>query len=136
MNIAIDTSLGESFKSGPQRARLLTERWTHANVLCPSCGGDLEKYPNNRPVADFKCARCSEDFELKATSNKIGRIVPDGAHATIMRRLVADDNPDLFLLKYDTSDWMVRTLMVIPKFYFSPSIIRKRLPLLPTARRA
>jgi type II restriction enzyme len=136
MNLAIDTCIDDRFKSASQKARMLTEKWTHTNVLCPSCGGLLERYPNNRPVADFQCVICSEDFELKATSNKFGKSVPDGAYATMMRRLLSDDNPNLFLLQYHPTDWMVSNMFVMPKYYFSPGIIQKRPPLSPKARRA
>jgi len=136
MNLAIDISIDERFKSLSQKARLLTERWTHTNVLCPNCNGGLDKYPNNRPVADFHCPKCAEDFELKATSNKIGKSVPDGAYASMMKRLLSDNNPNLLLLQYQPSDWLVTNLLLIPRHYFSPTIIQKRPPLSATARRA
>jgi len=136
MNLEIDVDIDERYKSFSQRARLLTEKWTHVNVSCPGCGGLLEQYPNNRPVADFQCLACLEDFELKATSARIGKSIPDGAYATMMKRLSSNDNPNLFLLQYDSKDWFVSNLLVIPKYYFSPNIIQKRSPLSLTARRA
>ena len=136
MNLEIDVSIDERYKSISQKTRLLTERWAHTNLLCPSCGGVLEKYPNNQPVADFQCRICKEDFELKSTSVKIGRSIPDGAYTTMMMRLLSNTNPNLFILQYDSNDWLVNNLLVIPKYYFTPSIIQKRTPLSPTARRA
>jgi type II restriction enzyme len=136
MNLQIDVKIDERYTSASQRTRLFTEKWAYNNVLCPSCGGALEKYPNNRPVADFECRTCFEDFELKATSGRIGKSIPDGAYTTMMKRLSSKDNPNLFLLQYDFKDWFVCNLLVIPRYYFSPSIIQKRTPLSPTARRA
>jgi type II restriction enzyme len=136
MNLKIDISIEERFKSRSQKARLLTEKWAYGNVLCPSCGGGLKKYPNNRPVADFECRSCAEDFELKSTSSKIGRSIPDGAYKTMMTRLSSKTNPSLFVLQYDSLNWFVTNLLVIPKFYFTPEIIQKRTPLSTGARRA
>lgn len=136
MNLKIDTSINEKYTSPSQRARLLTEKWTYNNVLCPGCGGSLEKYPNNRPVADFQCRICSEDFELKATSSCIGKSIPDGAYSTMLRRLTSKENPNLFLLHYSPTEWFVSNLLVVPRHYFNPSIIQSRPPLAATARRA
>ncbi len=108
----------------------------HLNVPCPGCGGAFERYPNNRPVADFRCQNCREDFELKSTSARIGKSIPDGAYLTMISRLVSSTNPHLFILQYDLSDWFVNNLMVIPKYYFVPNIVKKRKALSPTARRA
>lgn len=130
-----DINLGR-YKSPSQRARWLTEQWTHTNVVCPSCGGTLHRYQNNQPVADFLCRSCAEIFELKSTSSAIRKSVPDGAYATMMARLSSDTNPSLFILQYDSVEWFVLNLLVIPKYYFTPSVIRKRPPLSPKARRA
>lgn len=134
----LDMNVGSAlqYKSKPQKARFLTENWAHINVLCPECGGELKKYPNNSPVADFCCLTCSEDFELKATSGEMGKTIPDGAYSTMIERLTSKTNPNLLLLHYDAESWSVRNLAAIPKYYFTPDIIQKRQPLSPTARRA
>jgi type II restriction enzyme len=62
-----------------QRARVFTESWVAANLFCPNCGARrIIQYPNNMPVADFYCADCQEQFELKS---KKGRMGPKGAAA-------------------------------------------------------
>lgn len=123
-------------KSKAQKARILTESWAGENVLCPGCGGEFTKYANNSPVADFCCSTCSEDFELKSTAGKIGKIIPDGAYGTMITRLLSKSNPNLLLLQYDADNWSVKNLYAIPKYYFIPNIIQKRNPLSSTARRA
>jgi type II restriction enzyme len=136
MNLNIDVGIEGRYKGASQKTRLLTERWTLQNVRCPRCGGVPEKYPNNKPVADFECRVCTEDFELKSTSSSIGKSVPDGAYATMMERLGSNRNPSLLILQYDPSEWFVKNLLAIPKYYFTPKIVRKRIPLALTARRA
>ena len=136
MNLEMDAGSSPRYKSRTQRVRFLTENWVHANVLCPGCTGQLKRYANNSPVADFSCPVCSEDFELKATSGKIGKIIPDGAYSTMIERLSSRRNPNLLLLQYDAGSLSVTNLAAIPKYYFATGIIKIRPPLSPTARRA
>ena len=52
-----------------------------------------------------------------------------------MDAISTNNNPNLFILHYG-DDWTVRSLFLIPAFFFSGSAIQKRNPLAPTARRA
>ena len=52
----------------------------------------------------------------------------------MIERITSDSNPDLFLLQY-SEQYDVTALMLIPRFFFVPEIIKKRKPLAPTARR-
>lgn len=66
MNLIFDTNLAHGYKSNSQIARLLTENWVLNNSYCPNCGkSPLNEFENNRPVADFHCIECEEEFELK-----------------------------------------------------------------------
>ncbi len=134
----LDLNIGGAlkYKSNSQKARFLTEEWAHRNVLCPGCGKSLERYVNNTPVADFYCLNCDEDYELKAVSKTIGKSISDGAYHTMIERLTSRSNPNLLLLQYDAECWSVKNLAAIPKYYFTPDIIRKRTPLSSTAKRA
>jgi len=136
MYFEMDISSALKYNSKSQKARYLTEGWVHKNISCPGCGVSFEKCINNSPVADFYCLTCLEDFELKATSGKIGKIIPDGAYRTMIERLSSNSNPNLLLLEYNIEHWSVQNLAVIPKYYFTPSIIQKRTPLSSTAQRA
>jgi cellulose biosynthesis protein BcsQ len=123
--------------SGSQSARAWTERWVRDWVYCPNCGNDkINSFPNNAPLADFFCASCNEEYELKSQRNKFGDKVLDGAFQAKCERLAADNNPNLFLLNYDLKTFSVFNLLIVPKHYFSLEVIEERKPLAPTARRA
>ena len=71
MDLRFNLALAEGYKSNSQIARVLTEGWVKQNSYCPSCGEKpLNDYENNRPVADFHCLKCSEEFELKSKAGK------------------------------------------------------------------
>ena len=125
------------FTSGSQKARVWTEGWVLRQMYCPSCGEKpLTDYINNKPVADFYCGLCFEDFELKSTKGKFGKKITDGAYATMMERLQSDSVPSLMLLRYTAENKMVQDLSVIPKQFFVTDLIERRKPLAATARRA
>lgn len=123
------------YKSNSQAIRILSESWLSENMYCPCCGNIvLKKFENNQPVADFYCENCKEQFELKSSGKKIENKIVDGAYATAIDRVNSKTNPDLFVLQY--SGYEVRNLVVVPKYFFTPSIIEKRKPLSENARRA
>jgi type II restriction enzyme len=125
------------YTSGSQSARVWTERWVRDSVFCPNCGhASILQFPINSPVADFFCASCSEQYELKSQKSKFGTKVLDGAFGTMCKRLAASDNPNLLLLNYDRKLLAVTNLFVVPKQFFVREIIEERKPLAPTARRA
>jgi len=126
-----------NFVSASQTARVDTEAWASSNMFCPNCGNStLAPYPANRPVADFFCTDCGDQYELKSQSRAFGRKVADGAYETKMQRLASDTSPNLILLQYDRTQRRVENLQVVPKYFFAPSAIEKRKPLALTARRA
>lgn len=47
----------------------MSEKWVHENMFCPCCGNSLCRFENNKPVADFYCDECNENFELKSKGN-------------------------------------------------------------------
>lgn len=123
------------YKSNSQAIRILSESWLSENMYCPCCGNIvLKKFENNQPVADFYCENCKEQFELKSSGKKIENKIVDEAYATAIDRVNSKTNPDLFVLQY--SGYEVRNLVVVPKYFFTPSIIEKRKPLSENARRA
>jgi len=137
MNLFFDTKLADEYTSTPQKIRVLTEDWVDRQVYCPNCGHlDIDKYRNNKPVADFFCSNCREDYELKSKKSFVGTKIVDGAYRTMIERLQSINNPNFFLLNYDLSDFSVLNFLVIPKHFFIPNIIEKRKALSQTARRA
>lgn len=124
------------YKSPSQIARVMTETWTRDNIFCPECGVWICEYENNRAVADFYCENCSEDFELKsAKKNTVWNKIVDGAYHTMIERLWDAQNPNFFFLNY-TPRHEIQNFLIIPKYFFVPSIIEKRKPLPETAKRA
>lgn len=129
--------LAAHFKSSSQKARVLSENWVHNQVFCPNCGlKKLNKYENNKPVADFFCIHCGEDFELKSSKQTFGNKIVDGAYKTMVTRLTDMRNPNFFLLNYESTRLQVINFFVIPKHFFTPGIIQKRKPLSKLAHRS
>lgn len=137
MKLILDNQFAANYKNASQKARVLTEKWVDESVFCPNCGRlDIDKYPNNRPVADFYCSNCKEDYELKSKQDGLGAKILDGAYRTMIERLESSNNPNFFLLNYDLGNLVVMNFLVIPKHFFIPEIIEKRKPLAMTARRS
>lgn len=137
MRLTFDENLAANYTSASQRARVLTERWVDEFAYCPNCGhDDVDAFPNNRPVADFYCTNCLEEYELKSKQTSGGLKIVDGAYRTMIQRLTSNSNPNFFLLNYELTSFSVTNFVVIPKHFFVPEIIEKRKPLSVTARRA
>ena len=138
MNLNFNLSMASDYTSNSQIARVLTENWVQMNSYCPNCGADrLDGFENNKPVADFYCPSCSEQFELKSkTAQKVGNKIVDGAYTTMIERIQSDSNPHFFFLTYNKIAWKVNNFLIIPKHYFTPNIIEKRKALSPNAHRA
>ena len=113
-----------AFTSGSQRARVWTEYWVLREMYCPACGArPLTDFPNNQPAADFFCASCREQFELKAKKTRTyGKKLADGAYATMMERLASDSVPSLMMMLYDREARRVRDLASIPPSWHSSTV--------------
>ena len=136
MDLNLKKELANGYTSNSQIARVLTESWVKQNSYCPGCGEKpLNDFENNRPVADFYCIKCAEEFELKSKSGKFSTTITDGAYDSMIQRITSDTNPNFFFLTY-SKDLTVDNFLIIPKQFFTPGIIIKRKPLSETARRA
>jgi type II restriction enzyme len=136
MNLNFNIKLADGYSSNSQIARILTENWVKENSYCPCCGNlPLNEFENNRPVADFFCNNCSEEFELKSKNGNLTNTITDGAYSTMIERINSNQNPNFFFLTY-TKQWTVNNFLIIPKQFFTTDIIIKRKPLAQTARRA
>ena len=125
------------FTSATQIARHTTERWAGPWLSCPNCGRrGLDGLPNNSPAGDFVCPDCAEEFELRSSKKPFGRKVLDGAYGAMRQRLLAKNNPNLLLLRYEPETRSATDLIVVPKHFFVLDAIQERKPLAPTARRA
>jgi type II restriction enzyme len=136
MNTKLNIILAEVYKSPPQKVRVMTEEWVNGQIFCPSCGNNISHYKRGKPVADFYCSFCHEDYELKSKKDAVGNKIVNGAFGTMIKRLKDINNPNFFILNYSKPHYEVENFFVIPKHFFVPQIIEKRKPLSPTARRA
>jgi len=136
MNLNLNINLANSYKNNSQKARILSENWVLNEIYCPSCGENLHNYENNKPVADFYCNKCTEDFELKSKKGKIGKKVSAGAYSQMIKRINSPEKPNFFFMGYLIELLSVNDFFVVPKHFFVSEIIEKRQPLGQKARRA
>ena len=136
MNCNFNTTLMQNYHSQSQIIRILTENWLNDNMYCPHCGhNSLNKFPNNKAVADFYCPTCHNEYELKSKAGNIGHKITDGAYNTFIDRITSNNNPDFFILNYNKHYLYVDNLWVIPKYFFVPDIVEQRKPLSNNAKR-
>jgi type II restriction enzyme len=125
------------YVSGSQSARAWTEQWQAIGFTVPIAKiSKLDQFEKNRPVADFFCVKCNEEYELKSQKKKFGKKVVDGAFHSMNERIASQNNPNLLLLNYYLSSFAVTNLIVIPKHFFIRDIIEECKPLAPAARRS
>lgn len=136
MILAFNRQIARPYSSNSQKIRVMAEDWVSREIFCPACGRNIRHYENNRPVADFFCLDCKEEFELKSKKDSIGNKIVDGAYRTMIERLQSNNNPNFFFLNYNLRNLEAINFFVIPKHFFVPQIIEKRKPLALSARRA
>ena len=135
MNLILNKTLGNKYSNKTQQIRVISENWVLNQIYCPSCGDIINDYENNKPVADFYCKKCIEDFELKSKKGKIGKTIPAGAYSKMIERINSSAKPNFFFMGY-LETLCVNDFFVIPKHFFISEIIKKRKPLSDNARRA
>ena len=136
MNLNFNQNLAKDYTSPSQIIRVLSENWVAKQAYCPNCSTQpLSEFANNQPVADFYCAHCAEQYELKSKKAKLSHIINDGAYDTMIERINSENNPSFFFLTY-SAQFTVNNFLIIPKQFFTPDIIIKRKPLSVNARRA
>jgi type II restriction enzyme len=136
MKIKFNLTLARKYSSASQKIKAMSEDWVGKNTFCPACGSPVNHFENNRPVADFYCGSCKEEYELKSKKDSMGKKIVDGAYRTMIERLQSEHNPNFFFLNYDLKNFAVMNFLVIPKHFFVPEIIEKRKSLSQAARRA
>jgi type II restriction enzyme len=130
-------ALADVYRSGSQRARVVTEAWGADNLYCPNCSSPtLTRLTHNTRASDFCCPKCKFWYQLKGQQSRIGKSVSDGAYSAMMNAIRQDETPSFYFMHYDAATWSIRNLLLVPHFAFPPSAIIKRPPLGPNARRA
>ena len=127
MHLNLYSPIADKYNSNSQKIRVLTEKWVHEYIYCPNCGQSISEYANNKPVADFFCSNCNEDYELKSKNGKsLGRTIPDGAYHTMIKRITSEISPNFFFLNYDKNTYDIINFMATPSYMFIPEMIIKR----------
>ena len=101
MELRLPIEVAKDYTSSTQRIRVMTEYWVNDSIFCPSCGNDLSNFENNRPVADFYCKECSEEYELKSKQGVMGKKIVDGAYSAMIERLKSANNPYFFFICFE-----------------------------------
>lgn len=136
MNLQCRVDLASRYKAGPQIARVLSEDWCARELYCPACDCDtLTGSKPNSPAIDFECKKCEQPFQLKSSRHWNPMKVVDAGYEAMVRAIRNDRTPNLLLLQYSDT-WIVQNLLLIPRMFFTESVIEKRKPLGPNARRA
>lgn len=136
MDLRLPVHYGEGYKSPSQLARRITEPWGADNLYCCACpSARLDSEKVNAHVSDFLCPKCAGCYQLKSHSKKLGSKILGSNYQKLLDAVQANVSPNFFLLHYQLPEWMVRNLLVIPRFAISPSVIIKRKPLSVTAKR-
>ncbi len=105
-------------------------------LYCPACDSDqLSQSKPNSQAVDFMCAKCEQLFQLKSLRSWNPRKIVDAGYEAMLRAIRADRTPNLLVLQY-SSTWLIQNLLLIPRVFFSESVIEKRNPLSSQARRA
>lgn len=125
MYLNLYSPLDDSYNSNSQKIRVLTEEWVGEYIFCPSCGLPINNYENDKPVADFYCSSCNEDYELKSKQIAMGKKIVDGGYATMIERLQCNENPNFFFLNYDKDTCDVKNFVVIPKHFLHQRLLKK-----------
>ena len=135
LSLTMNAAMAVGYKSPSQVARIVTESWGSEHLYCSSCESPrVEQTPANSQAIDFRCAKCSATYQLKA-SQRWNERVPDAGYEAMMRALKSDSVPNLLVMQY-TDKWLVRNLLLVPSFFFSAAAVEKRKPLGSNARRA
>ncbi|MCM2275003.1 MAG: hypothetical protein NDI75_09450 [Candidatus Didemnitutus sp.] len=137
MDPRLPTTFGEGYKSASQKARRITEPWGAENLYCCACPNDqLSAEKVNTQVSDFLCPDCAERYQLKSQSKTLGGRILGSNYQKMIDAVHGNRSPSFFLLHYQLPEWMVRNLLVIPRFAVSPSVVIQRKPLSAAARRS
>ena len=129
--LQMDSSLAENYKSASQKTRVITETWVENNMFCPRCGTlHIARFENNKPVADFYCPHCENQFELKSKDGTSLEKISDGAYSTMINRITGMNNPDFFFMSYSKVNWTVKDFFLFPNTFLRRKSL-KRESLLP-----
>jgi type II restriction enzyme len=136
MRLLMPAHLASGYKNLAQRARVVSEAWGEKNLYCPNCTSpSLTRSPAGTETVDYSCPECASPFQLKSQSRPLAARIVDAAYEAMRRAIESMRAPNLVVLHYDPSEWIVLDLIIVPRFVFSLSCLEKRPPLRAAARR-
>jgi type II restriction enzyme len=136
MNLQCRIELRGNYKAGSQIARVIGEDWCGRELYCAACNSErLSAAKTNAPAVDFVCPSCDQPFQLKCFKTWNQKKIVDAGYESMIRAIRSDRVPNLLVLQY-SADWLVENLLLVPSGFFADTIIEKRHPLGPHARRA
>jgi len=136
MNLQCLAEIAGRYTARPQVARVITEEWCAREMYCPACTSNrLMQSKANTPAFDFACPVCGQHFQLKSSKNWSTGEIPDAGYEAMIRAIRTDQAPNLLVMQY-SAEWTVANMLLVPRMFFTESIIKKRNPLSPQARRA
>lgn len=136
MNLQCISEIASTYKAKPQIAKAMSEEWCEREMYCVACDSDeLSRTRANTPAVDFTCLRCREMYQLKSSRTRNPRKIVDAGYNAMIRAIRNDGTPNLLLLHH-SEDWLVSDLLIIPRVFFTESVIEKRKPLSQGARRS
>jgi type II restriction enzyme len=136
MNLQCRVELGAKYRAATQIARIVSEDWCGRELYCAACVSDhLSSAMVNSPAIDLVCSLCTQTFQLKSSRVWNQKKIVDAAYDSMIRAIRSERVPNLLVMQY-SSTWAVKNLMLIPSVFFTETVIEKRPPLGPHARRA
>lgn len=137
MDLQMDAAEATEYKNPSQAARRVTEKWATNNLYCIACtSGQVESEKPNTPVLDYTCPSCGITYQLKSKNGRHGPQVSNSAYEPKMVAIKAGVAPNYAFLEYSRTTWSITGLFIVPGHFMSPSVIQRRNPLGPNARRA
>lgn len=137
MDLQMDATEAVDYKNETQVTRRVTEKWAANNLYCVACPSpQVESEKANTPVLDFTCPDCHTTYQLKSKSGRHGKVVSNSAYGPKLAAIQSGRAPHYAFLEYSRPTWTISGLFIVPRQFMSPSIVQRRNPLGPNARRA
>lgn len=137
MDLRLPSAAPGRYRSRSQIARVTTEAWAARELYCLACSEDrLETLRANTAVHDFTCPACRSNYQLKSKAGPFGARVANSGYAKKIAAIEERRAPNYVFLSYDRGQHAsVASAFAVPGRYFSASVIERRAPLGPLARR-
>ena len=137
MDLSLNLAVADGLKSQSQIARRITEDWAERNLFCLACSSEelIADRPGT-PVRDFACPLCGTSYQLKSKNGRHGKVIANSAYCPKITAIRQGIAPNYAFLDYSRYNLLVTNLFVVPGHFLTESVIQRRPPLPPSARRA